>query len=382
MDLSEFEDDSTLTLRGRIEESSVPELLKSVLSSEETGVLTFTGGEIIKSVYMHKGRVTYAKSNNPDERLGECLLLRGKITARQYVEASKLIRPGRRLGAILIELGALEAEELLPALENHVRDILLDVFTWTHGEYELVMNQPGPEDVATLNLPWETLILDGIRRTRSWSRVWRGIGALDLSPVPTGNTEVLPKIELSQEEQDILSHVNGRATIEQICQASYLTHFETCRLIWAFQVLGLCRRAQASGAAAVEEDRRERETELDLEDVVERINQTLSRVYSFLKGRIGDDVDRLLDTALARTSGRYEALFYDVDLHQYGRADYDQMLANVADLTPAERGALIVKGLKELLGSVQQGVRAERGPEEEAVVSGIIKDGLRRIGAA
>ena len=92
MDLSEFEDDGSLTLHGRIEESSVPELLKSVLSSGETGVLTFTSGEITKSIFMHKGKVTYARSNNPDERLGECLLVRGKITARQYLEASKLIR--------------------------------------------------------------------------------------------------------------------------------------------------------------------------------------------------------------------------------------------------------------------------------------------------
>jgi hypothetical protein len=243
MDLTEFEDDSSLTLRGRIEESRVPELLKSVLSSEETGVLTFTGGEIVKSVYMHKGRVTYAKSNNPDERLGECLLVRGKITARQYVEASKLIRPGRRLGAILIELEALEAEELLSSLEHHVRDILLDVFTWTHGEYELVMNQPGPEDVATLNLPWETLILEGMRRTRSWSRIWQGIGDISQAPIPTGATDILQKLDLSDEEQDILAHVNGRATIEQICQASYLPHFETCRLLWAFQVLGLANCA-------------------------------------------------------------------------------------------------------------------------------------------
>jgi hypothetical protein len=382
MDLHEFEDDSSLTLRGRIEESSVPELLKSVLSSGETGVLTFRSGEITKSVFMHKGKVTYARSNNPDERLGECLLLRGKITARQYLEASKLIRPGRRLGAILVELEALEGEELLPALEQHVRDILLDVFTWSHGEYELVMNQPGPEDVATLNLPWEGLILEGIRRTRSWSRVWRGVGDLELRPVPTGNTEILPKLELDDEEQDILSQINGRATVEQICQASYLPHFETCRLIWAFQVLGLARRGQAPEAAAQEEDRRERESELDVEDVVERINQTLSRVYSFLRGRMGDDVERLLARALGSASSRYQSLFYEVDLRQYGRADYDQMLANVADLPAAERQALIVAGLKDLLAAVKAGVRGERGPEEEAVVSGIINDGLRRIGAA
>ena len=54
-------------------------------------------------------------SSDPDERLGEDLLLRGKITVRQYLEASQLIRPGRRLGTILVELGALEAEDLMPA---------------------------------------------------------------------------------------------------------------------------------------------------------------------------------------------------------------------------------------------------------------------------
>ena len=142
------------------------------------------------------------------------------------------------------------------------------------------------------------------------------------------------------------------------------------------------RRGQAAEAAAQEEDRRELESELDLEDVVERLNQMLSRVYAFLRGRLGEQVDELMTEALASTSGRYEALFYDVDLKQYGRADYDQMLANVADLPAAERRQLIVAGLKDLLGTVQARVRASRGSEEEAVVSGIIKDGLRRIGAA
>ena len=30
------------------------------------------------------------------------LIMRGRITARQFVEASRMIRPGRRLGAILV----------------------------------------------------------------------------------------------------------------------------------------------------------------------------------------------------------------------------------------------------------------------------------------
>jgi len=377
----EPEEEEGLILRGSIEETSVPELLKSVLGSGETGVLTFRKGDVTKSVHLHMGRVVYARSSNPDERLGEDLLLRGKITVRQYLDASRLIAPGRRLGTILVELGALEPEDLMAAIEHHVKEILLDIFLWTNGEYELVMTEPGADDVITLNLSIESLILEGIRRTRAWSRIFRGIGGdIDSIPVPTGNTEALLRIDLSEEEQEVLSHVNGRASVEQICQVSYLSNLETCRVLWALTVLGVVRRGQASEAAAREEGIARHEDELDLEGIVERFNQMLGRVYSFLHGRHGAEVDPFMDEALERISGQYELLFYGVDLKQYGRADYDQMLANVADLPADERRRLMLAGLNELVASIQLGVRERHGAQEIAVVSGIIKEAYRKLG--
>jgi hypothetical protein len=374
-------EDEGLTLRGSLEETSVPELLKSVLGSGETGVLTFLNGSVQKSVHLHKGRVVYARSSDPDERLGENLLLRGKITVRQYLEAGQLIAPGRRLGTILVELGALDPEDLISAIEQHVREILLDVFTWTTGEYELVMTEPGQEDVIALNLSTEGLIVDGIRRTRSWSRIFRGIGGdIESVPVPTGNTEALLRVELTEEEQEVLAHVNGRASVEQVCQVSYLSHLETCRVLWALTVLGVVRRGQPGEAAAREEGIARHERELDLESIVERFNQMLSRIYAFLHGRVGEQVDAFMDEALARIAGQYELLFYGVDLKQYGRADYDQMLANVADLPADERRRLMLAGLNELVTAIQLGVRERLGAQEIAVVSGIIKDAYRKLG--
>jgi hypothetical protein len=374
-------EDEGLTLHGSIEDTSVPELLKSVLGSGETGVLTFRKGDVTKSVHLHMGRIVYARSSNPDERLGEDLLLRGKISARQYLEASRLIAPGRRLGTILVELGALEPEDLIGAIEHHVKEILLDVFTWSRGEYELTMTEPGKDDVIALNLSTEALIMEGMRRSRSWSAIFRGIGSdLDAVPVPTGNQEALLKVELSEEEQELVAHANGRATIDQICQVSYLSNLETCRLLWAMMVLGVIRRGQPSEAAAREERVAEREQELDLESIVERFNQMLNRIHSFLQGRVGAEVDAFMDEALARIAGQYEALFYGVDLKQYGRADYDQLLANVADLPPDERRRLMLEGLNELVTSIQLGVRQKLGAQEIAVVSGIIKEAYRRLG--
>ena len=373
--------DEALTLKGRIEDSSVPELMRSILSSGETGVFTFRNGDVTKSVFMHMGRVVYARSSDPDERLGESLLARGKITVRHYLEASLLIRPERRLGTILVEMGALGAEDLLPAIEAHVREILLDVFVWTRGEYELVMNEPGLDDILTLNISIENLIFEGIRRTQGWSRILRGIGGLESVPVPTGNTDVLYKLSLTDDEQEILAHVNGRSTVEQICQVSYLSNFETCRIIWALQVLGVIRREQA-GAEAIAGAARAREGELDTEAVVEKFNQMLNRTYVFLKGRIGDEVDDYMAAALEKVASRYEALFYGIDLRQYGRADYDQMLANVADLPPDARKDLMTTGLRELVAAIQSLVREHQGVEEAAVVAGIMKDGYRRLGVS
>jgi hypothetical protein len=372
------DDGHNFTLRGQIEQSSVPELLRSVLGSVESGVLTFRKGDLVKSVYLHLGRVVYARSSDPDERLGESLLLRGKITVRQYLEASGMIQPGRRLGAILVEMGALEPEDLLPALEQHVKDILLDVFTWSQGEYELVMSESGLEDLVTLNFSVENLILEGIRRTRAWSRIQRGIGDIDSVLFPTGNVETQLKLELTDEEQEVLSRVNGRATVEQICQASYLSNLETCRILWAMQVLAVIRPGRAEEAKKGALASRQ---EMDLEGVVETFNQMLGGIHTFLRERTGDeDVNAFMGKALERASGSYGTLFYGVDLKPYGRADYDQMLANVADLSSEERRSLILTGLSELVSAIQLGVRERDGAQEAAVLSGIIKHGFRRLG--
>lgn len=374
-------EDEDLSIRGEIATTSVPELLRSLMQSGETGMLVVRNGDLTKSLYLNGGRVVFAASNDPDERLGESLLIRGRITARQYLEASRMIRPGQRLGAILVEMKALDGEDLVPAVEQQVQDILMDLFTWTSGEYEFVMKQSA-SDIVAVNISTENLILEGIRRTRNWSRILKGIRSVDSVPVLSGTTDQSYKLELSEDEQQVLSHVNGRASVEQICQVSYLTNFETCRALWAFQVLGLIRQSQADDAAAAGQQAEQREQELDLEQIVEQYNRMFTRIYSFLKGRMNDGVDGFMGRALEDVSRQYGQLFDGVDLRTYGRADYETMLANVADLPAEQRRSLMVSALNELVFVMQLAVRTERGKEEEVVVSGIIKDGFNRIGPA
>jgi len=374
--------DDDLSIRGQIDTTSVPELLRSLLVSRETGVLTFRNSEVTKSIYVKDGRVVYAASTNVDERLGEVLLLQGKITARQYLESSRMIRPGKRLGALLVEIEALQPEELVPAVEHQVKEVLMELFTWTRGDYEMVIKEQDPDNLIQLNMSTENLILEGIRRSRSWSQVLHGIGDLDTVFLRTGDTDVLYKLELTEEEQEVLAQVNGRSNVEGICEVSYLSNFETCRILWALRVLRVVRRVADTEPQV--EGLRERERELDLEEIVEKFNQMFSRVYGFLRGRLHEEgaADEFMEGALEEVSRQYGALFDGVDLRHYGRADFEQMLTNVADQPAEQRKSVMVSGLNELVFVIQLAVRTRLGKQEEAVVSGIIKDGFRRLGAA
>jgi hypothetical protein len=375
------EESDDLSIRGEIATTPIPVLMYSLLQSRETGIVSFWSRDITKSIYMQEGRVVYAASTDPDERLGESLLQRGKITARDYIEASKMIRPGRRLGAILVELKALEPEDLIPAVQEQIKELLLELFTWTRGTYEVIFKEIDPASMVAVNVgTTENLILEGIRHIRAWSSVLKGIGSIESVPVATGGAESAYKLDLGEEEQQVLSHVNGRSTIEQICSVSYLPNFETCRILWALQVLGMVKWGHAEEVKSVGEGAKAQELELDLEAVVEKFNQMFSRAYVFLRGRRGEEVDEFMDSVMEEISRQYGVLFDGVDLKQYGRADFEQMLANVADQPADQRKALMLSALNELVYVIQLEVKKRYGVEEEAVVSGIIKDGFRKLG--
>ena len=121
--------------------------------------------------------------------------------------------------------------------------------------------------------------------------------------------------------------------------------------------------------------------QLDLEGIVELFNDLLEKVYMYLKGQMGDEVDPFMDRVLDELSRQYGALFEGADLKYHGRADYEQLVTNVAALPVDERKNLIVTGLNELVFVLQLTVRSERGVEDAAAVSVIIKKGFEKLGA-
>src|SRR3954468_13848049 len=94
-------------LEGRTNDLPIPDLLQHLRKTGATGVLTITSGGARKAVYLKEGRVVFAGSNLPNDRLGEILLREGKITVEEYEESIKALTKGKRQGRVLVEMGAL-----------------------------------------------------------------------------------------------------------------------------------------------------------------------------------------------------------------------------------------------------------------------------------
>ena len=238
--------------QGRLEEEDVPDILRELSREKWTGVLRLErDGERI-GITVEDGKLVFASASNPDYRLGPRLLRRGAITLRQMEDAGRAMTPGKRFGTVLVDMGFLEPKELVSGVLDQTRDIILLAFHWTAGGYTLEPG-PAPGEAITLDMSTPQLIFDGISQIEAWSRVERGSGGLEAHYAPVAGSEGLFKqLTLEFDQSGLLRSVKSVRDVEALCADSVLNHFEVCRNLWAFRVIGLLRRVEA--ATPLDED--------------------------------------------------------------------------------------------------------------------------------
>jgi uncharacterized protein DUF4388 len=237
-----------LKAEGSLAARDFAELVLDLYEQRFSGLLILSGGGVGKSLTLQDGRMVFASSTATDERLGELLLRRGRISLRQYVDAGSALAPGKRLGTVLVERGVLSAKDLVKTVVEQVQEIIYGSFQWTEGQYRLNEGGTSAESI-TLNISTPDLILEGIRRIEAWTRIDRAVGGLHARYERANAYEgTLRAMTLSPEKLSLLTGLDGTRTVEALCEGSSLTDFEVCRMLWAFRVIGLVRRVDAAAA--------------------------------------------------------------------------------------------------------------------------------------
>ena len=102
-----------MSIQGNLATMKLPDLLRWAAENSETGVLELERNKVCKRIVFHEGRVIGCSSDDPPSRIGQFLLARGKITREALAQALEIQKESRvNLGAILQDMGVIEAEEL------------------------------------------------------------------------------------------------------------------------------------------------------------------------------------------------------------------------------------------------------------------------------
>ncbi len=226
---------------GRFEGTSVPELLWSLAQDRYTGSLILEEEDVRKVLFMRDGRIVFAASSDPEDRLGPFLLRRGQIDLATLLDAGGKVIRGRRLGQVLIEDEALDQDEMVRAVVDQVREIALSVFPWRRGSWRLSRACLPEDEPVTLDMPTEELVLAGIRRVKDWRWIRRAAGGPRAVYRATAAAES-GTLALGLTERAILEQLSHPGRIDLLCREVYAPSYDVYRSLWALAILGLVER--------------------------------------------------------------------------------------------------------------------------------------------
>ena len=224
---------------GALESTRVWALMARLRAERASGVLVVTREGRERRIALADGEPTMAVSSAREDRLIELLYREGRLSQRQYEQASMTIgATGRRAGAVLVEKGLISSRELFPLVRHHYEMLIFDTFTWREGTWRFEEDADLGKERILLDISAAAIVVEGMR-----SRVPREeIAAL----ISTESRPVLlecgicplEEAGLSSSESEYLEWLDGGRTLADLADRFSLPEEEMAALLAALKVLG------------------------------------------------------------------------------------------------------------------------------------------------
>jgi len=289
-----------MAIEGALQDVSLADICQLLAMGRKTGCLTMTDRSNFGYIYFQDGRVIYASVLNRPDRLGELLVRNGVITRAQLSAAmeAQAHQRGARLGEILVRKGALTEADLQKYISLQIEEAVYHLFTWNQGSFHFDPDQrPDEEGLFLVDIPAESLLLEGARRVDEWSLIEKKIPSFDLvfqvvkQPGSDGED-----VELTSQQKKTLPLIDGQRTVEEIVVESGMVEFDAGKALYGLIQAGFVDKAGKKAAA-----------EKGTGD--ERVEQHLNLGVAFFRSGMMEDAVRELQGALDIDPKNARALF-------------------------------------------------------------------------
>jgi hypothetical protein len=282
---------------------------------------------------------------------------------------------GKRQGTLLVENGSIRSKDLVEGVTEQVQEIVYSLFGWDEGEWEFTPGDLPSREVIVLRMSTADLIMEGIRRLRTWSRIRAGVGGLEQQySLATDSASTLASMSLHKDELGLLAALDGVMSIEDICAAAPLSDFTVCRSVFGLWAAGVLDRfpQDRESAADVSHEKTEPHAErlrgASVIHEVERFNEIHRFVFELVTWELRERAASFFERTFSRACSEHGPLFEGVAVDSSGELDAFALRSNIV----SRELAGYVRGLDRLL-EIEMELARERLGEKKAA---IIQDGI------
>jgi hypothetical protein len=353
--------DAEVKVEGELADRDMPFLLGRMFTDGVTGRLCLRHGKIEKSVYFEAGLPVMAASADPADRMLAMLMRENVIDARQHGEAERMVdATGRKVGAVLVDLGFLRSDELLPAVRRHYESIILTLFSWDAGHWQIEPQvTAGPDRTRLLRHP-AALVCEGLDHGYPAARIVARLGTeknvllLDNSASVADITE---QLALPRTESRIPMLFDGVRTVEEVARFAEVPESTVLRIAFSLHCFGALHPVEAGTGARPGGRASLRDLSIDRERIQARHALALEGDYFTVLG-----LDRSADSSEVRRA--YARLSKEIAPETIGPALWHELRAQLETIRQVLDEALRVLSTSVLRSAYQ--FNLAHGPDADA----------------
>lgn len=279
-----------MAIEGPLRELGIHDVFQLLDLSRKSGVLRVVSRlrDNEGVVAFHTGRIAYASIRSNPHPIGEMLLKANKITEDELSSArEQQTKHGdrRRIGEILIAMGAVTARDVEHAVRRQAETVVFELMSWREGHFRFEEANPDelPEN-PSVAVSTESVLMEAARRIDEWSRIADRVPSLSAVPqFAEAAAEHSGQLDLLPGEWEVLTMIDGEHDLRRIAVELARSEFDVAKIVYGLVSTGVVSLREA--------DRRSRAVTMDSDEAAEQQAAARALVLQGLAAASGGRLD-------------------------------------------------------------------------------------------
>ncbi|MBN1355315.1 response regulator [bacterium] len=227
---------------GNLSETPFVFLFGLAMEHKKTGVLLISQGTYIIKLFWRKGRILFARTEDPSMRIDQIMVDMGMITPRQKAAVEEMLAETdkMRTGTVIFKKQIVNMVQMSEAVHRQVEVILKSLFNAEKGDYRFDEGNLPDEEHIPLDLPAENLLLNGIREIENTDRLIEYMPALTDTLVQTSRAkESSGQYRLGSTVMNIFDKFRRPLLVREAIVGSEVSPREFRSILLALMLMGL-----------------------------------------------------------------------------------------------------------------------------------------------